>query len=360
MYDTEAQVTKLQNQYNNYDKRSGLYYIIAPQDGFVSKVTKSGIGETIKEGEEVVRISPQHFETAVELWISPVNNPLVHEGENVRIIFDGWPAFVVSGWSQMSTGLFDGTITSIDPAVQENGKFRVWVTPQPGSNWPTMLRMGGGARGILLLNDVPLIYELWRILNGFPPDFYTPATKDKMEAKKMRGLIFFVILYSNIAISQTLSIEEYLSWVIQEHPLSANAKLLTEKGNAQWLQTKGLFDPVLSSKWKNKFYGDKNYYQQSTTTLEIPTPFAIGLNAQLDFNNGAYVNPNDVIPNNGLASFGIALPVLQGLIIDERRMAKRRVERIHAMSELETTIAVNELLYQSCELYLDWLISEKR
>jgi membrane fusion protein, adhesin transport system len=184
MYDTEAQVTKLQNQYNNYDKRSGLYYIIAPQNGFVSKVTKSGIGETIKEGEEVVRISPQNFKTAVELWISPVNNPLVHEGENVRIIFDGWPAFVVSGWSQMSTGLFDGTIISVDPAIQENGKFRIWVTPIEGSNWPNQLRMGGGAKGILLLNDVPLVYELWRILNGFSPDFYTPEKKTLETTKK--------------------------------------------------------------------------------------------------------------------------------------------------------------------------------
>lgn len=176
----------------------------------------------------------------------------------------------------------------------------------------------------------------------------------------MRWCLILVVFHAYITFGQTLSIEEYLSWVIQEHPLSANAKLLSEKGNAQWLQTKGLFDPVLSSKWKNKFYDDKNYYQQSTTTLEIPTPFAIGINAQLDFNNGAYVNPNDVIPNNGLASFGIALPVLQGLVIDERRMAKRRAERILAMSELETTIAINELLYQSCELYLDWLISEKK
>jgi len=184
MYDTEAQVTKLQNQYNNYDKRSGLYYIIAPQDGFVSKVTKSGIGETIKEGEEVVKISPQHFETAVELWISPANNPLVHEGENVRIIFDGWPAFVVSGWSQMSTGLFDGVISSIDPAIHENGKFRIWVTPQDAQKWPTALRMGGGAKGILLLNDVPVIYELWRILNGFSPDFYVPKKSETAEPKK--------------------------------------------------------------------------------------------------------------------------------------------------------------------------------
>jgi outer membrane protein TolC len=176
----------------------------------------------------------------------------------------------------------------------------------------------------------------------------------------MRYFLLLVVFYTNTLYTQNLSIEEYLSWVIQEHPLTANAKLLTEKGNAQWLQTKGLFDPVLTSKWKNKFYSDKNYYQQSTTTLEVPTPFAVGLNAQLDFNNGAFINPEDVIPNNGLASIGISLPVLQGLIIDERRMAKQRAERIQAMSELETTIAINELLFQSCEFYLDWLISEKK
>ena len=176
----------------------------------------------------------------------------------------------------------------------------------------------------------------------------------------MRYFLLLVVFYTNALYTQNLSIEEYLSWVIQEHPLTANAKLLTEKGNAQWLQTKGLFDPVLTSKWKNKFYSDKNYYQQSTTTLEVPTPFAVGLNAQLDFNNGAFINPEDVIPNNGLASIGISLPVLQGLIIDERRMAKQRAERIQAMCELETTIAINELLFQSCEFYLDWLISEKK
>jgi multidrug efflux pump subunit AcrA (membrane-fusion protein) len=178
MYDAEAQVTKLQNQFNNYDKRTGYYYIIAPQNGFVSKVTKSGIGETVKEGEEVVRITPHRFDKAVELWIDPVNNPLIHNGEHVRIIFDGWPAFVISGWNQMSTGLFDGTIVSVDPAIQENGKFRVWVKPINDKPWPENLRLGGGVKGIMLLNDVPLGYEMWRVLNGFPPDFYQPQGKE--------------------------------------------------------------------------------------------------------------------------------------------------------------------------------------
>ncbi len=172
MYDAEAQVTKLQNQYNNYDRRTGFYYLLAPQDGFVSRATKSGIGETVKEGEEVVRITPGRFDQAVEIFIDPVNTPLVHEGENVRLIFDGWPAFVISGWSQMSTGLFDGKIIGIDPVIQENGQLRIWVKPNAADQWPAQLRQGGGVRAFMLLNDVPLGYELWRLLNAFPPDYY--------------------------------------------------------------------------------------------------------------------------------------------------------------------------------------------
>jgi multidrug efflux pump subunit AcrA (membrane-fusion protein) len=184
MYDAEAQVTKLQNQYNNYDRRTGFYYLIAPQDGFVSKATKSGIGETVKEGEEVVRITPNRFDQAVEIFIDPVNTPLVHEGENVRLIFDGWPAFVISGWSQMSTGLFDGQIVGIDPVIQDNGQLRIWVKPQMADAWPAQLRQGGGVRAFMLLNDVPLGYELWRLLNAFPPDYYQGKGIKKSEMKK--------------------------------------------------------------------------------------------------------------------------------------------------------------------------------
>jgi multidrug efflux pump subunit AcrA (membrane-fusion protein) len=182
MYDAEAQVTKLQNQYNNYDRRTGFYYLIAPQDGFVSRATKSGIGETVKEGEEVVRITPNKFDQAVEIYIDPVNTPLVHVGENVRLIFDGWPAFVISGWSQMSTGLFDGQIVGIDPVIQQNGQLRIWVKPNAANQWPDQLRQGGGVRAFMLLNDVPLGYEMWRLLNAFPPDYYQGKEKGAEKA----------------------------------------------------------------------------------------------------------------------------------------------------------------------------------
>jgi adhesin transport system membrane fusion protein len=47
------------------------------------------------------------------------------------------------------------------------------------------LRVGSGAEGIALLNNVPLWYEVWRQLNGFPPDYYDDD--EDMETPKMKA-----------------------------------------------------------------------------------------------------------------------------------------------------------------------------
>jgi multidrug resistance efflux pump len=184
LYTAEGELTKLQNQFNNYDRRNGLYYILAPQDGFISKTSKSGIGETVKEGEEIARISPFGFSHAIEIFIHPVDMPLVHAGEQVRLIFDGFPAFVISGWQHISKGVYNGTILTVDPALHESGKFRVLVQPSNGEQWPNALKQGGGVQAIMLLNDVPVGYELWRKFNGFPPDFYSPDQSKKKSEEK--------------------------------------------------------------------------------------------------------------------------------------------------------------------------------
>jgi len=173
MYDTEAQVTKLQNSYANYSTRNGLYYILSPQQGYITKAIKSGIGQTIKDGEDIVTIMPASYDLAVELYVEPMDLPLLKVGENVRFIFDGWPVFVFSGWPGASFGTFGGKVAAIDNFISENGKYRVLVAQDPEEDpWPSGLRVGAGADGIALLNDVPIWYELWRQFNGFPPDFY--------------------------------------------------------------------------------------------------------------------------------------------------------------------------------------------
>jgi adhesin transport system membrane fusion protein len=175
MYDAEAVVTKMQNQYMNYSVRSGMYYVTASQKGYVTKALRAGIGETIKEGEEIVSIMPVDYELAVEMYVTPVDLPLMRIGKKVRFIFDGWPSVAFSGWPDISFGTFGGEVLAIDNFISDNGKFRVLVVPDKNDvKWPPGLRVGSGATGMSLLEDVPIWYEIWRKLNGFPPDYYKP------------------------------------------------------------------------------------------------------------------------------------------------------------------------------------------
>lgn len=181
LYDTEAQVTKLQSQYAGYNQRSGFYYITAPADGFVTRAVKTGIGETLKEGEEVVTLMPANNDLAVEMMVKPIDYPLISKGQKVRFIFDGWPAFVFSGWPGASAGTYGGIVVAIDNFTNNKGEYRILVAPDPEDvPWPPGIRVGAGARGMALLKDVAIGYELWRQFNGFPPNYYqAEQTPDK-------------------------------------------------------------------------------------------------------------------------------------------------------------------------------------
>jgi multidrug efflux pump subunit AcrA (membrane-fusion protein) len=177
---TEAEITKLQNLYASYDVRNKLYYILAPQDGQITKAKKAGLGEFVKEGEMIVEIVPNDIQHAVELFVKPMDLPLVNKGQKVRFVFDGFPAIVFSGWPGNSYGTFGGIVAAVEKSLSENGKFRVLVKEDPTERkWPEQLSIGTGAEGIMLLKDVKIYYELWRNINGFPPRYYKPEeTKD--------------------------------------------------------------------------------------------------------------------------------------------------------------------------------------
>lgn len=179
-YDAESMVNKLENQYSNYQVRSSYYYITAPQSGYVTETFVSGIGETIKEGQNIVSIMPADYDLAVEIFVDPIDLPLMHIGEHVRVQFDGWPAIVFSGWPNASYGTYGGEIYAIDQFTSPNGKYRLLVKPDEIDHpWPDALRYGAGANAMILLNDVPIWYELWRKVNAFPPNYYTPEMKSE-------------------------------------------------------------------------------------------------------------------------------------------------------------------------------------
>jgi multidrug resistance efflux pump len=177
---TQADVSKNMNQLSNYLIRGNQRWIIAPQNGQIVKAKKAGINEMVKEGDMVVEIIPNKIDHAVELFIEPMDLILLQLGQDVRLTFDGFPAVVFSGWPNSSYGTFPGVISTIETNVSENGKFRILVIPsRDEKKWPTELKMGAGVQGFALLKNVPVWYELWRQINGFPPDFYASSKQEK-------------------------------------------------------------------------------------------------------------------------------------------------------------------------------------
>lgn len=185
MYKARGDVAKMQIDLSNYEQRSQFYYITAPQNGYITQAIRQGLGETVKEQEAIASIVPSRFELAVEMYVRPMDLPLISKGQEVRFLFDGWPAIVFSGWPGFSFGTFTGRVFAIDNIPNDKGQYRILVAQDKDEeHWPEALRPGSGANGIALLNTVPLWYELWRQLNGFPPDYYTPEDVTSEELKQ--------------------------------------------------------------------------------------------------------------------------------------------------------------------------------
>jgi len=190
-FDAEGSIDKLKSQYNAYEVRTQNYFVKAPIDGMVTTIFNSGLGEIIKGGDAIITIVPTDYQLAVETFVRPQDVTLLKRGQKVRIQFDGWPAIVFSGWPQSSYGTFGGKVYAIENFISDNGLYRILLAPnEEDQPWPIQVRIGSGANTITLLNNVSVGYELWRQLNGFPPDYYSKAevkdVKTKAPLKKVK------------------------------------------------------------------------------------------------------------------------------------------------------------------------------
>jgi len=170
----QGDIAKLRNDISNVSIRRGLYVVRAPQNGFIVKTLKAGIGENIKEGESVATLQPKSPLVAAELYVSAMDVPLILDTSDVRLQFEGWPSVQFSGWPSVAVGTFAGKVFSIDRMSSTGGKYRLLVSqtnpvPSKDEPWPPQLRQGSGVYGRIILRSVPLWYEMWRQLNGFPP-----------------------------------------------------------------------------------------------------------------------------------------------------------------------------------------------
>ncbi len=178
----DADVSKAQQEVSKAEKelvetqikvaRQKNQVITAPFDGFLVKITANLGTALVKEGDPICTIVPDTEDRAVQIWLDGNDAPLVEQGRHVRLQFEGWPAIQFSGWPSVAVGTFGGEIVSVDATDDGKGKFRALVRPDRNDvSWPDdrFLRQGVRANGWVLLERVPLWFEVWRNLNGFPP-----------------------------------------------------------------------------------------------------------------------------------------------------------------------------------------------
>ncbi|MEO9594848.1 HlyD family secretion protein [Rhodopirellula bahusiensis] len=167
----EKEILDLRNKRGELDRLE----IRAPRSGRIQQWFGVEGSDTIKEGDQLFVIVPDTDELAVEMKVSGNDMPLVQEGAQVRLQFEGWPAVQFVGWPSVAVGTFGGKVNRVFPTDDGRGYFRVLVTPDNHfdreNGWPDdrYLRQGVRANGWVLLNRVPLGREIWRQLNGFPP-----------------------------------------------------------------------------------------------------------------------------------------------------------------------------------------------
>lgn len=166
--------------------RQASQVITAPIAGTVYSIVAGQGGELLKAGDTLAVLVPRTTKDVVELFVDGRDVPLISAGRPVRLQFEGWPALQFAGWPSIAVGTFGGRVMLVDATGDELGRFRILVEEDPEDDpWPdrVFLRQGTLANGWVLLDQVPLGYELWRQFNGFPPTLIDGKPVAKVKKK---------------------------------------------------------------------------------------------------------------------------------------------------------------------------------
>lgn len=191
----ESDVAKTEQELNKSQKlliesqvklsRQERQTLKAPVDGYIVQINPNMGSAVLKEGDPICTIVPITEDRAVQIWMDGNDAPLIQKDRHVRLQFEGWPALQFAGWPSVAVGTFGGEVISIDATDNGMGQFRILVKPvENGQSWPDerYLRQGVRVNGWVILDRVPLWYEIWRRLNGFP--VLPPENKSKSSQEK--------------------------------------------------------------------------------------------------------------------------------------------------------------------------------
>ncbi len=154
--------------------RQSEQLIVAPRDGFIQSINAGDSATIVSSGQVLATFVPEVHQRVIEVFVDGRDVALVQAGDKARVEFEGWPAVQFSGWPSVAIGTFPAIVTTVDQVAQPDGRFRVLIAEDPEAElqWPEdrFARFGTVVRSWILLETVPVGYEVWRQLNNFPPE----------------------------------------------------------------------------------------------------------------------------------------------------------------------------------------------
>lgn len=172
--------------------------------------------------------------------------------------------------------------------------------------------------------------------------------------------VFLAFLFFNFSItaqeipSKELTYNEFLGYIKKYHPLVKNANLEINKAQANLMMARGGFDPKIEVDFSKKEFKDKEYYSILNSSFKIPTWYGIEIKAGFDNSEGVYLNPQNTLPNQGLTSLGINIPLGQGLFINQRMADLQKAKMQMQLSQSERKLQAIAVLYDASVAYFNW------
>ncbi|MHA7843352.1 MAG: TolC family protein [Winogradskyella sp.] len=177
--------------------------------------------------------------------------------------------------------------------------------------------------------------------------------------KYLSTLLFICISLSSFAqtdsIKEVLRFDEYLGYVKKFHPIVKQAELVIDESQAKLLKSRGAFDPKFEVDYDRKKFSGTEYYDKLNGLFKIPTWYGIELKATFEENSGEYLNPEGFVPEDGLYSAGVKVPVAQGLLINDRMASLKQAKLFREQAKADRDIFVNNILYEASLSYFKWL-----
>lgn len=172
-------------------------------------------------------------------------------------------------------------------------------------------------------------------------------------------LLCFILEYK-CQNSKMVNYNDYISTILQHHPLTKRAENEKKYAELQYKAARGNYDPLISGSYDQKQFNGSHYFTILNGEIKQPIFTSQYIKFGYDYGIGANVNPELSTSPQGLPYLGLEAGVLQGLLIDKRRAEVLKSREYLNYYDSERQIQINNLLFEASQRYVEWLFSTKQ